>query len=140
MHSTAFRFRPLAIASLAVGLLALPMSDGATAATATPTVTAIAAGNESTCAVVNGGVKVLGHNSYGQLGIGSTDSFSHPNPPDVAGLTTGTAAVAAGFWYSCALTHSGGVRCWGSTGTANSATDRLRNGLHRWVSSASPAA
>ena len=77
----------------------------------------ISAGGLHTCAVtISGGAKCWGYNYEGALGTG-THTLSSPygiaTPVDVVGLTTGVAQLTAGY-TSCALTTSGGVKCWGS--------------------------
>lgn len=95
------------------GLIPLPvlgLSDG---------VTAIAASVGSTCAIVNGGAKCWGGNSWGQLGDG-TNEFSG-TPVDVVGLESGVDVIsgsnrnndARGHSHFCALTQNGEVKCWG---------------------------
>ena len=87
---------------------------------------AVAAGGQSTCAVIgtggSGEVRCWGDNSSGQLGDGTTASTGVP--VTVPGLPP-MAAVAVSSTYACGLAADGGVWCWGSTpggpGTARSA-------------------
>jgi len=72
----------------------------------------IAAGREHTCAMTAmGTVKCWGRNGNGELGTG-TSGPSAPMPVDVTGLTD-VAQVSAGWAFTCALSTSGGVKCWG---------------------------
>ena len=70
-------------------------------------------GEVHACAVVGGGAKCWGSNIAGQVGNGIADVVQ-ATPADVVGLSSGVATVATGAEYSCALTLSGGVLCWGS--------------------------
>ncbi|MCE1174657.1 MAG: putative Ig domain-containing protein, partial [Propionibacteriales bacterium] len=99
-------------------------------------VTAITAGGTHTCALTStGGIKCWGNNFAGAVGDGTTaDRYV---PVDVSGLTSGVTAVSAGGSHTCALTSTGGIKCWGynatgelGNGTTTSATTPVAvNGL-----------
>ena len=77
-------------------------------------VSALGMGGLHVCAVMNsGGVKCWGGNNSGQLGDGTTVP-TRTAPVDVSGLSAGVAALALGNDHTCALTNSGGVKCWGA--------------------------
>jgi RHS repeat-associated protein len=75
-------------------------------------VAAISAGQASTCArTAVGGMKCWGYNVDGRLGDGTTTQ--RLTPVNVTGLTSGVVIISAGSKHNCALTTSGGVKCWG---------------------------
>jgi alpha-tubulin suppressor-like RCC1 family protein len=72
----------------------------------------LAVGSSHTCVIINGTVKCWGWNEAGQLG---TDGAFSPEPvlvPDLA--LEKIVSIGAGAAFTCALTTSGGVKCWGN--------------------------
>ena len=85
-------------------------------------VASISAGQSHTCAITTtGGAKCWGYNSTGQLGDGTTTQRT--SPADVSGLTSGAMSISAGSDYTCAVTITGGAKCWG-----NNVNGRLGDG------------
>jgi alpha-tubulin suppressor-like RCC1 family protein len=79
-------------------------------------VASLAVGSWHTCVLVNDEVKCWGYNGEGQLGDGTDTSSSTPvvvTDTLTGSPLSGIAAVAPGASQTCALTSSGGVKCWG---------------------------
>jgi alpha-tubulin suppressor-like RCC1 family protein len=81
------------------------------------------AGDGYTCVLQNGGVLCWGSNNLGQLGSGSTSTTATTSASAPIGLASNVAYFGAGFDHACAVTTSGGVKCWG-----NNANGELGNG------------
>lgn len=81
------------------------------ATTLDSTVTAAAAGEYHTCAIVDGGLMCWGYNGDGQLGNDTPAGSTTPLP--VSDLDSGVTAVAAGSYRTCAVV-GGGLKCWGN--------------------------
>ncbi|MFN8489078.1 MAG: hypothetical protein U0350_15935 [Caldilineaceae bacterium] len=101
---------------------------------------AIEAGDYHTCALTaTNGLKCWGYNGYGQLGDGGltsqsstpidvvesieatpTATFTPDSPPtptpETHQVLQSMSRIAAGAQHTCALTASGGVKCWGYGG------------------------
>jgi alpha-tubulin suppressor-like RCC1 family protein len=103
--------------------------------------TAVAAGFDHTCAIVEGSVRCWGLNAFGQLGNGTRDDRLRPTA--VTGLPGAAVALAAGGAHSCAVLADGAVWCWGQNpygalgdgSTRDSAAPRAVVGLREPVAS-----
>lgn len=76
-------------------------------------VSRLAVGSAHTCVVTSsGGAKCWGYDGYG--GLGNDAALTRqPTPVDVMGLTSGVASISTGGNHTCAVTTSGGAKCWG---------------------------
>ena len=81
------------------------------------TVVQIVAGEAHTCVLLeNGNVRCWGDSMFGQLGYANTTRIGDDELPSSIGVVDVGAPVmqiAGGIAFTCALTLSGGVRCWG---------------------------
>ncbi len=77
------------------------------------TFVAISAGSGFTCGVAKGGQTFCwGRDTYGQLGIGSTDGSDRLRPTPIASSLLFT-NVSAGASHACALAKGSVLLCWG---------------------------
>jgi hypothetical protein len=87
----------------------------------------VGAGNFTCALTVTSAVKCWGKNSSGQLGDGSgADSTT---PVNVAGLETGSSAIATGVLHACAIVADRGVMCWGNNSRGQLGDGSLVTGL-----------
>ena len=107
------------------------LGNGTTVSSSTPVavsapltsgVTAIAAGNQFSLAIKNGGVWAWG---VGEGPMGSTSTLT---PVAVTGLESGVTSIAAGYQNSLAV-QNGGVYAWGTTGSSPVAVPGLGSGV-----------
>jgi len=85
-----------------------------TLASSPTSVKSVAAGNSSTCALLNNNsIKCWGNNLNGQLGNNSTTSSFSPVNVDVINNAT---AISLGASFGCALLSTQQIKCWGSNG------------------------
>lgn len=100
----------LLLLALLLALLALP----ALAQTPMAGASQISASGNQSCALIGGGVKCWGANTYGQLGDNSTLTALAAVPAN--GARAAISAMAVGNQHTCVLTTQGGVKCWGLNG------------------------
>jgi len=90
----------------------------------------ISAGATHACALlISGGVKCWGDNAFGQIGDGTDGPGADRRTPVDVLLPEGATAIATGPFFTCALTTSGGVMCWGDNiyGQLGDRTEESRN-------------
>ena len=93
----------------------------------------VAAGGDFSCALTQGGaVYCWGANGFAQLGPNGQGSYS-ATPVQVTGLGDGVQAISAGRAHACAITRSGGIKCWGANDSG-----QLGNGSVSNTPSATP--
>ncbi len=79
----------------------------------------ISVGGSHACALTSAGrAKCWGSNTNGRIGDNSL--VDRTTAVDVQGLDGGLIAISAGGTHSCALTSSGGAKCWGANGEGQS--------------------
>jgi alpha-tubulin suppressor-like RCC1 family protein len=83
--------------------------------TAVTSQAAVSAGYLHSCTISSGKAYCWGDNSDGELGNGSTASSSVPVAVSTSGVLSGVTLtqVSAGFFFTCALSTTGAVYCWG---------------------------
>lgn len=89
-------------------------------------VSALAARQSHTCAIVGGGAKCWGDNSIGQLGSGNNSPSQVP--VDVSGLLAGSnvTSLGVGAYHTCAVVN-GAVKCWGDNSYGELGTGNVGN-------------
>ena len=101
----------------AIGDNEVPSAENAAVPLGAP-VTAVAAGGDVTCAIMQDGtLRCWGQNNYGQLGLGNTNNIGDDETPsagiDTVILDDTVTAVGPGGQHTCAVMSSNAVRCWG---------------------------
>jgi alpha-tubulin suppressor-like RCC1 family protein len=72
-------------------------------------------GSDHACALSTAGlVKCWGLRTNGRLGNGSVATTAVSTPVNVTNMTSGVKAIAAGIDFTCGITSTSGVKCWGN--------------------------
>lgn len=98
--------------------------------------TAVAAGDQHTCALLVGGVvKCWGYASTGQLGYGASGHLGD-EPGEIAALAPvnlgsgrTARAIATGKDHTCAILDTGALKCWGYNGQGQLGQDSNRQAI-----------
>jgi alpha-tubulin suppressor-like RCC1 family protein len=89
-------------------------------------VVALSSHSSTTCALINDGTVKC----WGYSGVASGNDWTPPwdttTPTTIAGVTDAT-AIATGLTHACALTASGGVKCWGGNGSGQLGNGTVTN-------------
>ncbi|MGK5082013.1 matrixin family metalloprotease [Bdellovibrionota bacterium FG-1] len=75
------------------------------------TITQIAIGNTTSCALAGGDVYCWGGANEGQLG--TNDTARNPVPQKVHNINSQAVSISAGAFHMCAAMSTGAVKCWG---------------------------
>lgn len=91
--------------------LAFEIKSPETVSGLTAGVTAVTAGHNYACALVNGGAQCWGVSNWGQVGDGLGDNTRAPAA--VSGLGSGVTGLSARVNHTCAWLTGGALKCWG---------------------------
>jgi alpha-tubulin suppressor-like RCC1 family protein len=128
--------RSFLLAAAAAALLLTPSASRGNSLPPLDNIVQVVAGEAHSCALTRGGgVACWGSNEHGELGTGNATLTRRPTPVPVRGLTSGVRHIAAGYFHTCAVLASGGVRCWGWN-----IFGQLGNGEQSFESVATPVA
>jgi alpha-tubulin suppressor-like RCC1 family protein len=96
-------------------------------------IASIAAGGYHTCALsATGRIDCWGENYYGELGNNSTTDSNVPVQVEGvggSGLLSGIAGIAGGYYYTCALSATGRIDCWGKNSNGQLGNNSTTNSL-----------
>ncbi len=96
------------------------------------TASAITAGQNHTCAIVEGKAWCWGDNTKGKLGDGTVTTFDSGDivndnnrmvPVQVSGLTSDVTAISVGSVHTCAILSTDAAQCWGFGGNGRLGSD-----------------
>lgn len=75
----------------------------------------IATSNSHTCAIMIGtnGIRCWGINYYGEAGVGNTSPVTTFPSTDISTFGYPAKLLTVGRYYTCAVSTTGGIQCWG---------------------------